>query len=133
MHMEMTLKTNKNRIINIFILVIVTILFVMLFILKKEIPSMFKSILGISCPGCGMTRAINEIIHLRFINAFKFNILSIPLVIIGSIALFVIIHDTIKNSDIFIQFINKAFTKFWYIFIILIVFSMVINNVIKLW
>lgn len=133
MHMEMTLKTNKNRIINIFILVIVTILFVMLFILKKEIPCMFKSILGISCPGCGMTRAINEIIHLRFINAFKFNILSIPLVIIGSISFFVIIHDTIKNSDIFIQFINKAFTKFWYIFIILIVFSMVINNVIKLW
>lgn len=129
MHMEMTLKTNKNRIINIFILVIVTILFVMLFILKKEIPCMFKSILGISCPGCGMTRAINEIIHLRFINAFKFNILSIPLVIIGSISFFVIIHDTIKNSDIFIQFINKAFTKFWYIFIILIVFSMVINNI----
>lgn len=133
MHMETTLKINKNRIINIFILVIVTILFVMLFILKKEIPCMFKSILGISCPGCGMTRAINEIIHLRFINAFKFNILSIPLVIIGSISFFVIIHDTIKNSDIFIQFINKAFAKFWYIFIILIVFSMVINNVIKLW
>ena len=133
MHMEMTLKTNKNRIINIFILVIVTILFVMLFILKKEIPCMFKSIFGISCPGCGMTRAINEIIHLRFINAFKFNILSIPLVIIGSFSFFVIIYDIIKNSDIFIQFINKAFTKFWYIFIILIVFSMVINNVIKLW
>lgn len=129
MHMETTLKTNKNRIINIFILVIVTILFVMLFILKKEIPCMFKSILGISCPGCGMTRAINEIIHLRFINAFKFNILSIPLVIIGSFSFFVIIYDIIKNSDIFIQFINKAFTKFWYIFIILIVFSMVINNI----
>lgn len=129
MHMEMTLKTNKNRIINIFILVIVTILFVMLFILKKEIPCMFKSILGISCPGCGMTRAINEIIHLRFINAFKFNILSIPLVIIGSFSFFVIIYDTIKNSDIFIRFVNKAFTKFWYIFMILIVFSMVINNI----
>lgn len=133
MHMEMTLKTNKNRIINIFILVIVTILFVMLFILKKEIPCMFKSILGISCPGCGMTRAINEIIHLRFIDAFKFNILSIPLVIIGSFSFFVIIYDTIKNSDIFIRFVNKAFTKFWYIFMILIVFSMVINNIIKLW
>lgn len=129
MHMEMTLKTNKNRIINIIILVIVDILFVILFVLKIEIPCMFKSILGISCPGCGMTRAINEIIHLRFINAFKFNILSIPLVIIGSFSFFVIIYDIIKNSDIFIQFINKAFTKFWYIFIILIVFSMVINNI----
>ena len=133
MHMEMTLKTNKNRIINIFILVIVIILFVILFILKKEIPCMFKSIFGISCPGCGMTRAINEIIHLRFINAFKFNILSIPLVIIGSFSFFVIIYDIIKNSDTFIQFINKAFAKSWYIFIILIVFSMVINNIIKFW
>lgn len=129
MHMEMTLKNNKNRIINIFILVIVDILFVILFVLKIEIPCMFKSILGISCPGCGMTRAINEIIHLRFIEAFKLNILSIPLVIFGVISFFVITYDIIRNNDVFIQFVNKIFTKFWYIFIILIIFSMVINNI----
>lgn len=129
MHMEMTLKNNKNRIINIFILVIVDILFVILFVLKIEIPCMFKSILGISCPGCGMTRAINEIIHLRFIEAFKLNILSIPLVIFGVISFFVIIYDIIRNSDVFIKFVNKIFTKFWYVFIILIILSMVINNI----
>lgn len=129
MHMEMTLKNNKNRIINIIILVIIVILFVILFVLKIEIPCMFKSILGISCPGCGMTRAINEIIHLRFIEAFKLNILSIPLVIFGVISFFVITYDIIRNSNAFIQFVNKIFTKFWYIFIILIIFSMVINNI----
>lgn len=129
MHMEMTLKNNKNRIINIFILVIVDILFVILFVLKIEIPCMFKSILGISCPGCGMTRAINEIMHLRFIEAFKLNILSIPFVILGGLSFFVIIYDIIRNSNAFIQFVNKIFTKFWYIFIILIIFSMIINNI----
>ena len=128
MHMETTLKNNKNRIINIFILFIAISLFFILFILKIEIPCMFKSILGISCPGCGMTRAINEIIHLRFIEAFKFNILSVPLVIIASISFFAIIYDIIKNSDIFIQFVDKEFTRYKYIILSIVFITFVINN-----
>lgn len=129
MHMEMILNNNKNRLINVFILIIVSILFVMLFVLKIEIPCMFKTILGISCAGCGMTRAVNEILNLNFIQAFKYNMLSVPLVIFGIVSVFMIIYDTIKNSDNFLKFIDKVFTKFWYIFVILIILSMVINNI----
>lgn len=128
MHMETTLKNNKNRIINIFILFIAISFVFILFILKIEIPCMFKSILGISCPGCGMTRAINEFIHLRFIESFKFNILSLPLVIIASISFFVIVYDIIKNSDIFIQFVDKEFTRYKYIIVSIVFITFVINN-----
>lgn len=88
MHMEMTLKNNKNRIINILILFIAIILFFILFILKIKIPCMFKSILGISCAGCGMTRAINELLHFNLVGAFNYNMLSIPLVITCIISFF---------------------------------------------
>lgn len=128
MHMEMTLKNNKNRIINILILFIAIILFFILFILKIKIPCMFKSILGISCAGCGMTRAINELLHFNLVGAFNYNMLSIPLVITCIISFFSIIYDIIKNTSLFINMVNKAFTKYWYIILTVVFITFVINN-----
>jgi hypothetical protein len=33
----------------------------------------FKNIMGIECPGCGMTRAVSSIFHGNFIDAFQYN------------------------------------------------------------
>lgn len=129
MLMEMNLEINKKRIINSCILLVITILYIILFILKIEIPCMFKSIFGISCPGCGMTRAIKELLNLNFIGAFSYNILAVPLALMGSVSIIVIIYDIIKNSDIFIRTVNKVFTKYWYIVIVLIIISMIVNNI----
>ncbi len=129
MHMEMILKNNKKRIINICIIFIILVLYLLLFAFKLEIPCMFKSILGISCPSCGMTRAIDSILKFNFYEAFKYNILSIPLVVLGCISIFVVIYDIIKNTDKFIQTANNIFTKYWYIIILACIISMVINNI----
>ena len=42
----------------------------------------FGSVLGINCPGCGMTRAYRELLHLNLVGAFRFNYMfwSVPLV-----------------------------------------------------
>ena len=58
----------KNRIKNVLILLIL-ILF-LLFVLNIPVTCIFKSVTGISCPACGMTRAFISILHLNFLNAF---------------------------------------------------------------
>lgn len=37
------------------------------------IPCLFNLITGLKCPGCGNTRAIDELLHLRFENALAHN------------------------------------------------------------
>ena len=34
---------------------------------------LFKNVFGVECPGCGTTRAIHQVIHLNFANAFDLN------------------------------------------------------------
>ena len=129
---EMILKTNFNRIVNILILLIALTLFVIIFILDTKIPCVFKSMLGISCPGCGMTRAIHEILHFNFFQAIKYNILALPLVVLGIISTPVIIYDIIFNKNIFITISNKILTKYWYIVLIIIGITILINNINKI-
>lgn len=55
----------------------------------------FKSITGLSCPGCGSQRAIHQLLHLHIIEAFKFN----PLLIIAIPYLCIVIPlELFKNS-----------------------------------
>lgn len=130
MHMETILKNNKNRIINIVILLIITILFIVLFVLRIEVPCMFKSILGISCPGCGMTRAIGEIFKLNLLGAIKYNISSVFMFVFILLSCVFILIDIFKNSNKYLTFINKTLNKYWYIFILILVVMFIINNII---
>lgn len=130
MHMETILKNNKNRIINIVILLIITILFIVLFVLRTEVPCMFKSILGISCPGCGMTRAIGEIFKLNLLEAIKYNIFSVFMFVFILLSCVFILIDIFKNSNKYLTFINKTLNKYWYIFILILVVMFIINNII---
>lgn len=36
-----------------------------------ELPCVWKFLLGVSCPGCGMTRAWLSVLHLNFAQAFR--------------------------------------------------------------
>ena len=121
MLMETILKNNKNRIINTVILLIVTFMFIVLFVLKIEIPCMFKSILGISCPGCGMTRAIGEIFKLNLIGALKYNIFSVFMFIFILLSCVFILIDIFKNSNKYLTFMNRILNKYWYLFILILV------------
>ena len=44
-----------------------------------DVKCIFKTIFHIPCISCGLTRAFIAIIHLKFLDAIKYNILSIPL------------------------------------------------------
>lgn len=46
----------------------------------------FKSITGLSCPGCGAQRATHELLHLNFKSAFAYNallVVSLPYALTG--------------------------------------------------
>ena len=66
-----------NRIKN-FIIIITLIIFLYI-IAILPVTCIFKSVTGILCPACGMTRAFWFIMNFNFLQATYFNILSIPL------------------------------------------------------
>lgn len=70
------MRYNKN---NIFFGIIIFIALTLAYLgdpLKGPIfPCIFNKLTGLYCPGCGMTRAVHSIMHFRFKNAFRYNML----------------------------------------------------------
>ena len=114
-----------NRIKNFIILVILIIFLYTISILP--VTCFFKSVTGIYCPACGMTRAFRSILNLNFLDAIYFNILSIPLFIFMVISIFILIVEIFQNKFNYVPKLLKFFGKYWYIFIILLVISFVWN------
>ena len=80
---------------------------------------LFKSVTGLSCPGCGAQRATHELLHFNLKSAFAYNallVVSIPYALMG-----VLLHQT-KLKDQFPKTRQFLFGQKS----ILVVFSMVI-------
>ena len=90
---------------------------------------LFKSLFDIRCPGCGLTRSFRSIFSLDFYSAFNYNILGIPLFIIGIIILISMIIDIIRNDNKTIIYILNSLKKYYIVIIVLVIISMVINNI----
>lgn len=120
----------QNRRKNIIIL---TILITFLLILSI-IPAtcLFKKVTGIYCPACGMTRAFYSIIYnFDLIQAFSYNILSIPLFIFIVSSSFILIYEIITNKFNYIPKLlqllsNQLVLAFIFIFVII---SFIVNNI----
>ena len=66
---------------------------------KIGIPCLVHLLLGIKCPGCGMTHAAVAAMHFDFKSAFDYNILSITVVPLFVILLLIQEYRYIKNAD----------------------------------
>ncbi len=117
-------KSNKKIINGLFLTIL--IMGIILFIFDIKLGCLFKKYLHIPCPGCGLTRSFKAIFKLDFINAFKYNILGIPLFI--SILLFLITYiiSFIFKKD-YINKLFKFYTKYSLIIIIFILISWIYN------
>lgn len=118
-----------KRVINI-LLLIFGILFVLIVTSGSvKVNCLFKTLFGIRCPGCGLTRSFRAIFKLDFYSAFNYNILGIPLFIIGIIVCISMIIDIIRNDDRTIRYIFSFFKKYYVLVIILLIVCMIINNI----
>ena len=118
-----------KRLINIVILLFSSLFAITVLSGKIKVDCLFKRILGISCPGCGLTRSIKSFIKLDIITSFKYNIFGPILFILFIVSIIFLIRDIIKNEDKTIKYIYKLFSKYYYIIIICLIISMIINNI----
>ena len=114
-----------KRLINIVILLFSSLFAITVLSGKIKVDCLFKRILGISCPGCGLTRSIKSDI----ITSFKYNIFGPILFILFIVSIIFLIRYIIKNEDKTIKYIYKLFSKYYYIIIICLIISMIINNI----
>lgn len=116
---------NKKFIFFIFLILLV---FGILVVFIFDIPCVFKSIFGISCPGCGLTRGFRALLNGDVITAFHYNILTIPMFLFLFIFCILFILDYIKKSNYSLCFL--FIFKNNYLFVLLLVFiSFIINNI----
>ena len=94
-----------------------------------NVDCLFKTLFGIRCPGCGLTRSFKAIFDLDFYGAFNYNILGIPLFVISVMVCICMIIDIVRNDDRTIRYIFNFFKKYYVLVIILLIVSMIINNV----
>ena len=116
--------TNKNKILILFSYIGLILIF--LIYVNHSIPCLFKTIFKTPCPSCGMTRAFIAILNLNFQEAIYYNILSIPLFLTFLLIFIINIIDIIFNKKNLDKII-KLTVKHYYILIILLIISWIIN------
>jgi len=125
--MQMDVNYKTKNIINI-LMASMTLLLIAIFIFNLEIPCLFKSILKINCPACGLTRSFRAIMNLDLIGAFKYNIIGVPIFLSIIIVYLIYFLDLFFKKNILINLYNKFCKN--YIFLIIALFILgILNNI----
>lgn len=113
---------------------ILILLFGMLFVLIAisgtiKLDCIFKKLFNISCPGCGLTRSFRALLRFDIISSFKYNFFGPIIFITLVIGIIFLVNDIIKNEDKTIKYTYIILSKYYYIVIICLIISMIINNI----
>lgn len=88
-----------------------------------------KRIFGIACPGCGLTRAFRCLFQFKIIESFQYNLLGIPLLVLGFFLGLLFGYDFIRNRDYFINQLYRFLPRYLFIIFFILIVNMIINNV----
>lgn len=118
-----------KRVVNLLIILFGIIFLYIVITGTISFKCVFKELLGISCPGCGLTRSFRAIINLDFNGAIKYNILGIPLFVSIILVGISLVIDIILNSDRTLKFIDRLFKKNYIVIILILIITLIINNI----
>ena len=121
----------KNRLVSSSILILIFVIYYIFAIYGISLHCVFKTYFNLECPACGMTRAFKSILKFDFVNAFLYNILSIPIAIIVVISIVTLISDLITGKNRFITGIKNFFTNYYILIITALVISFIYNNIVR--
>ena len=118
-----------NRIKNGSILLILIIFLCLCLIAFMPVNCVLKTVTGIYCPACGMTRSFLSILNFNFIDAIKYNLLGIPLFIAIILSITIMIKELMLNQFNYIPKLLKFFEKHYIIILVLLGINMILNNI----
>ncbi len=98
------------------------------FVALMPVTCILKTVTGIYCPACGMTRAFLAILDFNFLEACYQNLLCIPLLLFLIISVCMLIKDFAQNSFSYIPQVLNFFNKYSFIILLLLFISFVFNN-----
>ena len=114
---------NKRLIVLISIILLV---FGILVVFVFDVNCVFKSLIGIPCPGCGLTRGFRSLLSGHLIKAEMYNVLTIPIFLFLLVFLILLIYDLFlkkEKTSIFLRrFINN-----YKLILLLVLVSWIIN------
>lgn len=88
------------------------------------IPCIFYKLTGIKCAGCGMTRAIHNLLNGRIKEAIWYNLMLLPSAVIFSYSTYRYLRYIIKDEPI----VNKPLDIILKIFLVVIIIFMIARN-----
>lgn len=121
-----------KRLKNILFLVILVLMPTLILLFNWKIPCIFKKVFNISCPTCGLTRSIISLLNLDIHSSLNYNILGIPIFLFITVSIVFSIIDIIRNKTVYIDKLLNVFEKYYYLIILVLTISMILNNIKKI-
>lgn len=110
----------------IFLIFLILLVFGILVVFVFDVNCVFKTITGIPCPGCGLTRGFRMLFKGHLLSAEKYNILTIPIFIFFVCSLVLMIIDFLKKTNKTEGFL-KLLSKHYLVIISMLLISFITN------
>lgn len=111
---------------SILLILLILLVFGILVVFVFDINCVFKSITGIPCPGCGLTRGFRTLLSGNIIKAESYNLLTVPILVFLIIVFILTITDIIKNKNNTEKFLKKI-SNYYILIIVIVCISWIIN------
>ena len=101
-------------------------IFGLLVVFVLDVNCVFKSIFGLPCPGCGLTRGFRSLFSGDIIKAESYNILTIPIFLFLIFIFILFIVDLVTHNNC-VERVLKQISNHYVLIIIIVLISWITN------